>query len=680
MKRQKIKGFLISLLLLTPHIALAHSETERESAAMNTSESFNKRDGRSNGESTNKSSNEKGVVTFEKFEEIALYGSQADYLSLSNVFKSHPLFPYAQASYLQRTLNIDKKSVINNFINQYANAPFVRPLEEKWLHYLHANNFQHEFIKNARYSISPDLDCKFLASIAKQLNETNAHTGSISDSAYNEQVTNLWSSPTSMPKSCDVIFEKWVNDGHRTSSVVLSRIQSAVAAGNIKLAEYLKQYVDEKHKYLAHLWIVIKSNPRVIYRPGVFLFYDNNEYEILKFATSKLAFTNPPAFYKWWTKKAKPRFERHTDVFEVDKTVAIALAVNKAPISLSLLNALPNHAVDQSVKQWKIARALASKDWNIVRDTLNTLPEHFQVDPGVVFWKTKASMEILRNNILGAKHISAQHVLTVMGELAERRDYYGFLAAEEIGQPIKLRHEPLMMSRPLRNQLRQNKALTRAITLFRFNRTLDARKEWNQFMTTLDEDEQLIAAEIASEAGWHDRPIFTLAENDYLNDVELRFPLAYNTIILDTAERLNLPPSLLFAIARRESSFIADAYSSAGAAGLMQIKPSTASSVRKRRVTKYQLFEPAENVSIGGLYIKQLLRQTDQNLAQAAASYNAGFSKVNSWLPNNELNTMAWIELIPYKETRNYVKAVVAYKQVYQQLLSEKYRDGLTKR
>jgi soluble lytic murein transglycosylase len=141
-------------------------------------------------------------------------------------------------------------------------------------------------------------------------------------------------------------------------------------------------------------------------------------------------------------------------------------------------------------------------------------------------------------------------------------------------------------------------------------------------------------------------------------------------LLSNAAKSHDIDPALVFAIARRESSFMHDAYSTAGAAGLMQLKPSTASYVAKSKVNKGQLFVPERNALLGSDYLSYLLDETRGNLILTTAAYNAGIGRVKRWLPESQMPADAWIETIPYKETRNYVKAVVAYSKVYQQRLS----------
>ncbi|MDA8622181.1 transglycosylase SLT domain-containing protein [Psychrosphaera sp.] len=599
-------------------------------------------------DSTNTNTNR---VSFEEFEELAQAGDTNDYLKLVNAFSKYPLFPYAKANYLSATLDIGKKAVINQFIEEYDGAPFVPALKLKWVHYLANNNYRDAFFDVYQLGADSALDCRYLG---WQLELSSLEQ--ISD-----QIADVWVTNKSLPKECDGLFSAWYNSDLLKPKDALQRVKLAALSGNYKLARYLKRYLPSDHQYLVDLWIKASKRPKTIYRKGFFLFHNDNEVDILKVFSSKLAFANPERFYQWWgDKKSTHRFEDKTKVY-IDKKSAIALAVNKSPMALDLLNALPNDVVDESVKQWKLARALATNNWQVVLDTLDSLPELYQVDPSVVFWRAKAELEV------GDKGYANR----LLSELAERRDYYGFMAASSLDVDLNIRHEPITANVVLQSKIKNNDTFKRALALYHSNSLLRARKEWNYLARKVSEEELLVASQMAAEHGWVDRPILALSKVDYLNDVELRFPLAFNQIIQQQAERTGLPASLIFAIIRRESSFIEDAFSSAGAAGLMQIKPATASVVARKRVSKYELFEPETNLKYATSYLEKLLDKTDQHLVLAAASYNAGYHRVKKWLPKEAVNADAWIESIPYKETRNYVKAVLAYKQVYQNLLQE---------
>ncbi len=116
------------------------------------------------------------------------------------------------------------------------------------------------------------------------------------------------------------------------------------------------------------------------------------------------------------------------------------------------------------------------------------------------------------------------------------------------------------------------------------------------------------------------------------------------------ASRYKLPKSLIHAVITAESAYDSEAVSRAGAVGLMQLMPGTAKryGVKNRR-------NPYENVSGGARYLRDLLVMYDNNLQLALAAYNAGEGAVKKY--NNTIP--------PYRETRNYVKKVIAFYNKY---------------
>lgn len=133
------------------------------------------------------------------------------------------------------------------------------------------------------------------------------------------------------------------------------------------------------------------------------------------------------------------------------------------------------------------------------------------------------------------------------------------------------------------------------------------------------------------------------------------------------------------AISRQESLFNAQARSPAGARGLMQVMPATGRAVARRHKLSHadsKLFEPEYNATIGSLYLRELLDRFRGNHILSTAGYNAGPGRPANWQTRNGyLNgdlyqTINWIEMIPFNETRNYVQRVLENQQVYRYLLS----------
>lgn len=127
-----------------------------------------------------------------------------------------------------------------------------------------------------------------------------------------------------------------------------------------------------------------------------------------------------------------------------------------------------------------------------------------------------------------------------------------------------------------------------------------------------------------------------------------------------------IEPALAHAIIRQESRFKSDAVSPAGAVGLMQLMPATANkTMKKHKLKKGSLTHEELNVSVGTRHLKDLLSEFNGSMILAAAAYNAGKNAVTNWLVtfgdprDSSVDTIDWVELIPYAETRNYVQRVL---------------------
>lgn len=102
----------------------------------------------------------------------------------------------------------------------------------------------------------------------------------------------------------------------------------------------------------------------------------------------------------------------------------------------------------------------------------------------------------------------------------------------------------------------------------------------------------------------------------------------------------------------------------------MQVLPSTASYIAQRDVSRVELKDPKKNIALGAQYLDYLSGKVSANQVLRTAAYNAGWRRVLEWLPEEPVTAVSWIESIPFKETRAYVKAVIAYERIYAKRLA----------
>ena len=147
------------------------------------------------------------------------------------------------------------------------------------------------------------------------------------------------------------------------------------------------------------------------------------------------------------------------------------------------------------------------------------------------------------------------------------------------------------------------------------------------------------------------------------------------------AQMAAIDKAAIYAIARQESNFQVDAVSYVGARGLMQLMPGTARETAAKVGVAYSpnrlTSDPAYNVLLGSTYLADQLERYRGSLVLAAAAYNAGAGNANKWIaaygdPRSEMvDPVVWIELIPFSETRNYVKRVLGNYLVYRARLGD---------
>ncbi len=148
--------------------------------------------------------------------------------------------------------------------------------------------------------------------------------------------------------------------------------------------------------------------------------------------------------------------------------------------------------------------------------------------------------------------------------------------------------------------------------------------------------------------------------------VSMLYPKWYLEYLQPTAPQID--PLLLLSLIRQESAFNVHAHSPAGARGLMQVMPSTARSISS--VRRDRLFDVRTNIAVGTKYFLHRLGRYNGDIELTLAAYNAGFSRVDRWIKRYPLeNKLLFVDLIPYRETREYVSSIMRnyfwYTQLY---------------
>lgn len=252
--------------------------------------------------------------------------------------------------------------------------------------------------------------------------------------------------------------------------------------------------------------------------------------------------------------------------------------------------------------------------------------------------------------------------------------YYGILARAELGLPdVELRSMPEWRSSQAGfNQLE----MVRAVRLLAKNGQPNMAKPLLRsfafgFKTG---GELVLAARLAQEVNAHDLAI-SIADTADRRGMPLDL-FSFPKDGLPTDKLASVDKAAVYAITRQESHFRADAISSVGARGLMQLMPDTAKETAKKVGVEYSskrlTSDPAYNALLGSTYLANQLRRFEGSLVLAAAAYNAGGGNAAKWVQAfgdprlDNVDPVVWVELIPFQETRSYVRRVLGNYVVYQ--------------
>ncbi|MFI5305106.1 MAG: transglycosylase SLT domain-containing protein, partial [Nitrospiria bacterium] len=225
----------------------------------------------------------------------------------------------------------------------------------------------------------------------------------------------------------------------------------------------------------------------------------------------------------------------------------------------------------------------------------------------------------------------------------------------------------------------------KAKELMSMNLTLEATKEltfladhYKDKVTQLQIDKELIQAGDFYHAFKNLRSQFPdILDRGKTYDLPLLWELAYPkeviSLIIKTAKEIKVEPEFVAGIMREESVFDIKATSKSGAMGLMQLMPFTGEWVAQQlgvaSFVREKLYDQDLNIQFGAYYLDHLNQKFQGNLIYTAASYNAGPEAVNKWILNGNYNDLEeFVENIPNRETRYYVKKVIKSYEEFKEL------------
>ena len=322
---------------------------------------------------------------------------------------------------------------------------------------------------------------------------------------------------------------------------------------------------------------------------------------------------------------------------------------------------------------WKVRAALRAGQWKQVGRAIDAMSPTARQDSTWTYWKARS---LTAGRAGDEERAQARQLYE---RIAASTGFYEQLALEELGERVTPPPAPAPLTDAEKAAARANPGLQRALYAIAMGLRAEGVREWN-YSTNLHqaggmaERELLAAADLACQQQVWDRCINTSERTKTVIDAGQRFPMPFRSAVVERAQGVGLDPAYVYGLIRQESRFIMDARSGVGASGLMQVMPATARWTAKKigltGFTPSQINDRDTNITIGTAYLKLALDDFDGSMPLAAAAYNAGPGRPRNWRNGPVLDAAIWAENVPFNETRDYVKKVLANTVNYAAILT----------
>ncbi len=482
---------------------------------------------------------------------------------------------------------------------------------------------------------------------------------------FTEPTRKLWSDVGRHTANCDKAFSMLLAEVTDVPTTALwQRTVALVKRGDLEAAGSLLKYFNARDKRLVTAWIDGYDDPAAALRNEVTHGNTVHHKVIAELMLRRWARDDLPGAVAYWQQNATRFGFNEKEANDAVAGYAVLAAKRGIAESRQLLETV---APNRDVRYWRVRLALQAKDWPRCIATLDELTKQEQSMPRWQYWRARClelqGFQSAANRIFEA--------------ISDKFEYYGFLAADRLSHQYAIQAAPLPDADSAMHELKDDPRVIRALEYFFAGLPWEGRREWNRALKGSSKERFLGAAQLADSVDWHDRALDSAFSAGATDVLPWLFPEAYKEDVTRHAASYDVPREFVYGVMRRESRFTPDIKSSAGAVGLMQLMPATARQMGNELSIKapvWRLIDSELNIKLGIRYLHFVLSRFDNNLAYAAAAYNAGPKRVKKWLQAGAagaLETDIWVELIPFDETRAYVQAVLFNTTVSEWMLKD---------
>ena len=566
----------------------------------------------------------------------------------------HALASYLEYWRLKLRLEETPEAEVRAFLERQAGSYLADRLRADWLKELGRRAQWESFDRELPLLVQDELEIRcygWLSRLAR------------GDDGAHEEAKAMWLEPRELPEGCNTLADRMIEAGRIRVPEVWRRLRVLFENGMSSAARRALAWLPGDERPAEALFNQAVTAPkRVLANPPRGESRPAREMQV--FALVRLARAEPEAAAEFMRGKLAARFSEDEARYLWGR-IAYEGARRLLPEARAWYRLAGGTELADEQLAWKARAALRAADWETLRDAIDRMSVAMRQDAAWTYWYGRA---------LGAQG-RADGARAYYLRIAGAPHFYGLLAAEEMGTMPAVPEPFHVPSEEEVAAAAKVPGLARALELYRLDLRTEATREWRFTLRGMDDAQLLAAAELARRAEVFDRAINTASETAHRHNYRLRFLAPYREVFSQHARAFDLEEAWVLGLVRQESRFIVNAKSAAGARGLMQLMPATARWVaRQLGLKNYQparVDEVPTNVALGTRYLKFVLDDLGHPVL-ASAAYNAGPGRARRWRDVQPLEGAVYAETIPFPETRDYVKRVMANTMYYAQLFGGK--------
>ena len=477
-----------------------------------------------------------------------------------------------------------------------------------------------------------------------------------------DEARELWRSGQLLPACCEALFDQLHHTARLNGADDWPRMMTLWRKGNLQQAKLLRAALSAAPAWQSALsaFEAVRLNPEAVAQlpaalgpPGA-----HARDTLIYSALSLYARQDTASALSFWVRYGDHIALAPDDRTQLEHDLLLQALTHQTPGFNDWIDQKLVHYQDDELTLLRLRSALLAQSWPEVIRWVGQLSPTTRDDSRWQYWRGRALAALDRQQEAHDAFLLA----------AKGTDFYAFVAADRLHLPYALPAQPETLESSTRQRFVQLPAIQRIQALYRIDEPSLALSEWQWLLKSASADERQQLAMFAQEQRWYTLTVTAALDRRIWKAVQLRFPLAFPELFSRWAALRQIDSYLLMGVARRESAYNPTIQSPVGARGLMQLMPATARHVSRKEAIAYSdvsdLNDPNTNIALGSAYLRSLLNRYQSNRIAAVAAYNAGPNRVDRWLSSGDLPFDLFIEQIPFRETREYVLAVLSYRVI----------------